>query len=229
LFGTGYDAGEVYRFDGKEWGTVGRLPETTQTYGFAVYEGRLYVSTWPTARVYRYERDGVWTDCGRLGDERESMGLAVHNGKMSGGTLPLAEVYRYDGGNAWSRTGQLDKTPDVKYRRAWSMAVYQGKLFCGTLPSGRVYSIEAGKSVTHDRALAPGWRHVAAVRAGGTLTLYVDGRPVTSSTKFVPADYDISNDRPLRIGFGDHDYFSGTIRDVRLYNRALSGKEIGGG
>jgi hypothetical protein len=157
------------------------------------------------------------------------MGLAVHNGKMYGGTLPLAEVYRYDGGNAWSRTGQLDKTPDVKYRRAWSMAVYQGKLFCGTLPSGRVYSIEAGKSVTHDRALAPGWRHVAAVRAGGTLTLYVDGRPVTSSTKFVPADYDISNDRPLRIGFGDHDYFSGTIRDVRLYNRALSGKEIGGG
>jgi len=228
LYGSGYDAGEVYRFDGREWTTVGRLPETTQTYGFAIHEGRLYVSTWPTARVYRYDGDNDWADCGRLGDEKEVMGLAVHNGKMYGGTLPLAEVYRYETGRTWTRTSQLDRTEGVKYRRAWSMAVYRGKLFCGTLPSGHVYSLEAGKSVTHDRVLAAGWRHLAAVRAGRTLKLYVDGKPAASSTPFEPDDYDISNDRPLKIGFGGHDYFNGIMRDVRLYNRALTAAEIRG-
>lgn len=227
LYGTGYDAGEVYRFEGKEWVTVGRLPETTQTYGFAIFEGKLYVSTWPTARVFRYDGDDNWADCGRLGDEKEVMGLAVYNGKMYGGTLPLAEVYRYEAGQTWTRTGQLDKTPDVKYRRAWSMAVYRGKLFCGTLPSGRIYSLEAGKSVTHDRSLAPSWRRVAAVRSGRTLKLYVDGKAVVASTPFEPARYDISNALPLRIGFGGHDYFNGSIRDVRIYGRALTEAELG--
>ena len=72
-------------------------------------------------------------------------------------------------------TGQLDTTPDVRYRRAWSMAVYKGKLFCGTLPSGHVFSLEAGKNVTHDHELAAGWKHLAAVRDGRKLKLYVDG------------------------------------------------------
>ena len=40
--------------------------------------------------------------------------------------------------------GQLDKTPNVRYHRAWTMAVYDGKLFCGTLPSGHILSLEAG-------------------------------------------------------------------------------------
>lgn len=227
LYGTGYDAGEVYRFDGREWSTIGRLPETTQTYGFAIYQGKLYVSTWPNARVYRYDGDHNWADCGRLGDEKETMGLAVYNGKMYGGTLPLAEVYRYESGAAWTRTGRLDRTPDVKYRRAWCMAVFQGKLFCGTLPSGHVHSLEAGRSVTHDRSLPSGWRHLAAVRAGGALKLYVDGRLAARSAPFEPRDFDLTNTAPLRIGFGDHDYFNGIVRDVRLYNRALADSEIG--
>jgi hypothetical protein len=227
LYGTGYDAGEVYRFDGNRWTTIGRLPETTQTYGFAVHEGKLYVSTWPNARVFRYDGDDNWVDCGQLGGEKEVMGLAVYNGKMYGGTLPLAEVYRYESGRNWTRTGRLDATPDVKYRRAWSMAVYQGKLFCGTLPSGRIYSFEAGRSVTGDRTLAPGWRHVAAVRAGGILKLYVDGKPEARSTPFETGAYDISSSQPLKIGFGGHDYFNGEMRDVRLYARALEDREIG--
>jgi hypothetical protein len=33
-------------------------------------------------------------------------------------------------------------------------------------------------------------------------------------------------DCPLRIGFGEADYFSGRIREVRLYGRALPPKEI---
>jgi hypothetical protein len=154
------------------------------------------------------------------------MAMMVYNGKLYAGTLPLAEVYRYEGGTTWTRTGQLDTTPDVTYRRVWSMAVYQGKLFGGTLPSGHVYSLEAGKNVTYDHELRPGWRHLAAVRQGDRLKLYVDGAPVATSTPFNPADYDLSNGRPLRIGFGPHDHFNGRLRDLRLYNRALTDAEV---
>jgi Concanavalin A-like lectin/glucanases superfamily len=227
LYGTGYDGGEIYRYEGgANWSTVGRLPDTTQTYGFAIHEGRFYVSTWPAGRVFRYDGDNDWVDCGRLGEEKEVMGMAVYNGKLYAGTLPLAEVYRYEMGKTWTRTGQLDRTPDVRYRRAWSMAVYRGKLFCGTLPSGRVYSLEAGRSVTHDHELRSGWRRLAAVRSGRKLKLYVDGRLAATSGAFDPTAFDISNDRSLKIGFGDHDYFNGIVRDVRLYSRALSESEI---
>ena len=154
------------------------------------------------------------------------MGMMVYNGKLYAGTLPTGSVYRYDGEGEWVSTGQLDTTPDVKYRRAWTMAVYQGRLFCGTLPSGNVLSLEAGRNVTHDHALPGGWHHLAAVRAGGALRLYVDGAAVARSAPFNAADYDLSTEEPLHIGFGEIGHFSGSLGDVRLYNRALDDNEV---
>jgi hypothetical protein len=177
--------------------------------------------------VFRLDGDERWVAAGRLGDEKEVMGMAVHNGKLYAGTLPLAEVHRLDEGARWTRTGRLDMTPDVRYRRAWSMAVFDGRLFCGTLPSGRVHALEAGQSVTLDRALGPGWKHLAAVREGGRLTLFVDGTLVASSSSSANSSaLDITNRAPLRIGFGSHDYFRGGLGDVRLYNRAVPAAEI---
>ncbi len=94
------------------------------------------------------------------------MAMMVYNGKLYAGTLPLGQVYRYDKDGVWTLAGQLDKTPDVTYRRVWSMAIFQGRLFGGTLPSGHVYALEVGKNVTFDRELASGWQHIAAVRSG---------------------------------------------------------------
>jgi hypothetical protein len=86
--------------------------------------------------------------------------------------------------------------------------------------------MEAGKCVSHDEDLGPGWKHLAAVRDGGRLKLYVNGKLVAKSDAFRPADYDVSVDQPLRIGFGQTDYFAGKISDVRIYNRALSTSRI---
>jgi hypothetical protein len=226
IYATCYDEGSVFRYDGESWKQVGVIPEATQTYGFGIYRGELYVSEWPNAHVYRYRGESDWVDTGRLGSELEAMPLLVYNGKMYSGTLPLAEVYRYDGDNAWARLGRVDLTPDVKYRRAWSMAVYQGRLFVGTLPSGRVLSIEAGKNVTDDRALSPGWHHIAAVRGEKALKLYVDGLLVGEAIVDNSADYDLSVEQPLRIGFGAQDYYRGAISDVRLYRGELTETEI---
>ena len=106
------------------------------------------------------------------------------------------------------------------------MAVYQGRLFCGTLPSGNVLSLAAGANVTHDHALPGGWRHLAAVRSGGVLRLYVDGAPVAASTPFNAAAYDLAIDEPLRIGSGAIGAFSGSLSDVRLYNRGLTDSQV---
>ena len=80
--------------------------------------------------------------------------------------------------------------------------------------------------MTHDHALPGGWRHVAAVRAGGMLRLYIDGAPVSESATFNTADYDLSMEEPLQIGSGQIGPFSGSLSDVRLYNRALSDTQV---
>ena len=227
LWATSYDGGRVYRYDGTEWKDFGQLGDNTQTYSFAVHRGRLCVGTWPSGKVFRLNGER-WDDLGRLGSELEVMGMLVHNGQLYAGTLPLAEVYRYDGDQTWTRTGQLDRTPDVKYRRAWTMAQSKGRLFCSTLPSGRVHALEAGPCVTHDRELPAGWHHVAAVKHGGRLQLYVDGKLVAGSAGFDPARFDLTADVPLLLGAGAGDNFRGGLADVRLYSRALSAQEIAG-
>ena len=227
LYGLSYDGGGFYRYEGgTKWTQMGPVPETTQVYSMAVHQGRIHVGTWPTGSVFRCDGPQEWTHIGRLGKEKEVMGMALYNGRLYAGTLPWAEVYRHDGGDTWVSTGRLDNTPDVRYRRAWSMAVYDGKLFCGVLPSGHVLSIEAGKSATYDRALAPGWRHLAAVRQDDRLKLYVDGVCVDQSPVFEPNAYDLTTQAPLKIGFGQHDHFNGRMKDFRLYNRALAVTEI---
>jgi len=227
LFATSYDGGLVFRFDGGKWTHCGQLGDNTQTYAFAINEGRLHVGTWPSGKVFRYVADNEWEDLGRLGEEKEVMGMAVYNGKMYGGTLPLAEVFRFDGKQNWTSIGRVDLTPDVKYRRAWTMAVFQGRLFVGTLPSGQVMSLKAGEVVTLDRQLPAGWVHLAAVKGPDRLKLYLDGKWVASSEKFDSENYDLSSEVPWKIGFGPHDYFNGGLSDLRVYRGALSEKRIG--
>lgn len=228
LWASSYDEAHVYQYDGQTWIDCGQVGDTTntQTYSFATYRGQLYVGTWRSGKVFRFDGIGKWTDAGRLGEELEVMGMLVHNGRFYAGSLPLAKVFRFEGGDRWLDVGQIDKTPDVTYRRAWTMAEYRGRLFVGTLPSGRIWSMTNGASVTHDHELAAGWRHLAAVRAGSRLRLYVDGRRVAESEEFAPREFDVTSAAPLQIGFGQNDYFRGRMSDVRLYGSALDDPAI---
>ncbi len=229
LYGTGYNGGQlggVFRYKGgTHWTNFGAPPGVDQTYSFAFHNGEMHVGTWKEGKVFRCAGAGDFDDAGRLGAELEVMGMAVYNGKLYAGTLPLAQVYRHDGGTNWTLTGRLDFT-ETEYRRAWSMAVYQGRLFCGVLPSGHIHALEAGKAVTYDQELGAGWRHVVAMRQGGRLKLFVDGRLVATSTAFSPADFDLTNLEPLKIGLGAHDYFNGCLSDLRIYQRALAAGEV---
>lgn len=227
IYTSVWDGGSVFEFDGERFGDLGTVDGNTQTYGFVNHGGELMVATWPKGRMYRWGGGQTWIDAGRLGEETEVMATAHYNGKVYAGTLPLAKVFRYDGGTQWTDLGQLDHTPSVTYRRAWSAAVYRGRLFIGTLPEGKVHSIAAGRVATVDRSLAPGWRHVTAVRRAGKLEVFIDGAKAAESAGFTPADYDLMNDRPLRVGTGENDFFNGRMADLRIYDRALSAAEIG--
>jgi hypothetical protein len=226
LYAGSYDGGFVSAYDGRDWNSFARFDDASQTYAFATFNRRLHVGTWPVGAVYRLEDNDKWTDCGRMAEEKEVMGMMVHNGQLYGGTLPRAEVYRFDGIGKWTKVGRIDTTPDVKYRRAWTMAEFQGQLFVTALPSGKVFAFEAGRNVTWDHELSAGWHHVVAVKSGGLLKLYVDGRVAAASTRFDPAEYDLTTSQPLSIGVGRIDNFKGRLSDLRIYRRALAPVEI---
>ena len=191
-----------------------------------MYEGKLYTATWASGRVYRFDGINQWTDVGRLGEELEVMGMLVHNGRLIAGTLPLAEVYSYEGDTTWLKIDQLDRTPDVKYRRAWTMAEHDGKLFCSTLPSGKIYGFEAGKSVMSPNEVPSGWQHVTAIKTADRLKLYINGKLVNETKISASTKFNLNSESPIKIGFGPSDYFNGRMKELRLYNRALNDQEI---
>lgn len=227
-----------------------------QTHSFTVYQGRLHAGTWPEARVGRYLGGEQWEEIGRVGEDgTEVNALTVYNGKLYGGSIPRAEVCRYDGDPHWASLkrfcspdawqpglpGKASSKEVKEWSRVTCLAIHNGKLFAGTgnctsavqdTPAdstsavGKVFSIEAGKCVSYDDDLGPGWKHIAAVREHGRLKLYIDGKLTSESSSFNPTDYDVTTDQPLRIGFGQTDYFCGKMSDVRAYNEALTASRI---
>ena len=154
------------------------------------------------------------------------MGMSVHNGRLIAGTLPLAEVYAYDGVQSWQRLTQLDATPDVKYRRAWTIAEHDGEVYCSTLPSGKVFAYSQGHQVAWGHTLPNRWCHVTAIKSAQQLRLYVDGELVAQSHLPEQANFDLNCESDLRIGSGMNGPLNGRLSDVRVYSRTLNDLEI---
>ena len=244
-----YD-GKEWESLGNPFGTQERCD---QIHCMEIYMGEIYAGICPQGDLAVY-RNGAWEECGRLENSREPNGLTVYNGKFYNGSLPRADIYRYEGEKKWTLIKtfleeEIDPgepipgflfSREVKenWARVTSLTVYDGKLFAstgscyGTVTEaphgirGKVFCFEAGKSVSYDHDFGSGWGHVTAVREGDRLKLHINGNPAVESSSFDPKEYDLSNDVPLKIGFGELDYFSGSLRDIRLYNRALSDEEV---
>ncbi|MCJ7459531.1 MAG: FG-GAP-like repeat-containing protein [candidate division Zixibacteria bacterium] len=72
------------------------------------------------------------------------------------------------------------------------------------------------------------WAYVAATWDGTTTHIYINGKDEGSTVKNYTGTL-TPNEHPLIIGSRDNgynDYFNGTIDEVKIYNRALSGDEI---
>jgi hypothetical protein len=106
-------------------------------------------------------------------------------------------------------------------REIMALAMYNGKIYAGSLPMANVWRLDA-KEFTFVGNLD----NTDSVYEGPRLKLHVDGRLVATSSAFNPADYDLSNNQPLRIGFGIGANFHGAMRDLRIYSRALTLQEV---
>ena len=106
------------------------------------------------------------------------------------------------------------------------MAVHQGKLYCGTLPSGRVYSIEVGQVVTADLPGKEGWQHIAVVRSGNELSLYLNGHPAVKKTFAGSQPLNLANAKSWLVGGGNHSPLRGGLRDLRIYRAPLDQEAI---
>jgi len=217
-----------------------------------VFRGKLVAGMWPEARVVAYRGGESWADMGRLGDATEINALTVYNGMLYAGTIPRGEVFRHDADRRWTSLRRFFSPPGWdpgpptapireeinNWTRVTSLTVHSGRLFAsiGSCTStardapagvrGSVFSYTAGRCVSHDDDLGAGWRHLAAVRKGAPLRVYVDGRLVATSAAFERDRYDVTSAGPLKTGFGEQDFFTGNIRDVRLYRRGLDEQEI---
>ena len=245
--------GREWAFAGTPLGNTPRdLKPYLQVHSLAVFRGKLVAGMWPEARVVEYQGGEEWSDRGRLGDGTEINALTVYNGKLYAGAIPRGEVSRYDEEAGWTSLRKFFSPPGWEpgpatapvreeinnWTRVTSLTVFQGRLFAsiGSCTSsvqdapagirGSVFSLQAGQCISHDKDIGSGWVHLAALREGGELRLYVNGRRVAKSAPFNTEDYDLTVKRPLKIGFGEQDYFTGHIREVRLYHRALADHEI---
>ena len=87
--------------------------------------------------------------------------------------------------------------------------------------------MRVGQCVSYDRDIgrleAPG-----AIKRGDRLELFVDGVKSAESTASKNAiDLDpFQRGQPLHSGFGEKAYFSGKIREVRVYRSALDSAAI---
>lgn len=245
--------GRTWEFVGTPLGnTPPDLKSYLQVHSLAVFRGKLIAGMWPEARVVEYQGGEKWTDRGRLGDGTEINALTVYNGKLYAGAIPRGEVSRYDDKSGWTSLRKFFSPPgwdpgpptspvreEIKnWTRVTSLTVFQGRLFAslGSCTSsaqdapagirGSVHSLQAGQCISHDKDLTPGWHHLTALRHAGELRLYVDGRLVSKSEPFQAEEYDLTTKQSLKIGFGEQDYFTGRIREVRVYGRALAVREI---
>ena len=202
---------------GEDWKDCGRPEDSTEINALTVYNGKFYAGCLPRAAVYRYEGGRGWTPIRKFHSPEGWEPLPAEADSSLPGYWP--------GVREWARLT--------------SLSAYDGKLFAcvGSCTAsvldapcdhrGEVFCMEAGKCVSYDHDLGHGWSHMAAVKGDGRLRLYVNGRQTAASSPFDPVEYDTSTDEPLRIGSGEMDCFSGRIREVRVYNRALSDGEIG--
>ena len=108
------------------------------------------------------------------------------------------------------------------------MAVHRGALVVGTLPSGRVHSMRVGSAVSSGRALGSGRHHIAAVRRGPTLELYVDGALTAAETDGDGRVLDLGLVPAIRVAGGPRAVFGGEVTQLDFISHALNPPEIAG-
>jgi hypothetical protein len=166
-----------------QWMSLGAPVEATEINALQTYNGMLYAGALPYAEVARFDGIQGWSSVRRFKPAEGWQAASVaDSGWRSRQDMEAA------GGQS------NDDQAMREWSRVTSMIEYDGKLFVSTgnctsaywdtprSSLGTVYAMSTGTVVTSPSELFPGYHHVAAVRDGATIRLYVDGNCVAART-----------------------------------------------
>ena len=167
--------------------------------------------------------NATWTTSGKYGN------ALTFNGTNARINVPSTTALQLTGGmtlEAWVNPTTVSN--------AWRDVIYKGNdnyyleatSTGGSAPDGGGTFGGRGADVRGTTALTRAvWSHIAVTYDGTTLRLYINGAQTSSQARTGSIT---TSTNPLQIG-GDSiygQYFSGSIDDVRVYNRPLSAAEI---
>lgn len=133
--------------------------------------------------------------------------------------------------------GLKSDTPTDNYNIAGNRqaAPYQGWFFQWNLTTGKLrfhtYSSAAKEVYTQNPVSRNEWHHIAAVRNGTALQIYVDGSLENQAIEAVQnvdssANTYIAQDPFTLSVYGNDDHYDGIIDHAYIYNRAPSAEEV---
>lgn len=201
------------------WRSLGAPDDATEINALQMYNGSLYAGSLPYAEVSRYRGAGRWETVRRLHAPAGWRAVGV-------------------GDSGWRSRQEMesgDENPagdDAmrEWGRATSMVEHEGRLFVSTgnctssyqdsgpeTRLGAVHALSVGTVATSAGDLAVGRHHIAAVRAGRVLRLFIDG--VLAATRSGDIEGEIRAGRSAsRSSHG--------LSDAHWHDAALSGAEV---
>ncbi|MGD0030696.1 LamG-like jellyroll fold domain-containing protein [Paenibacillus illinoisensis] len=156
---------------------------------------------------------------------------AAFNGKDSYIQLPglltdttdftFSAWVNWDGGGAWQRI--FDFGNGLTRHMFLTPAQHNGALQFTIHDQGRDQSLIATEALPTNQ-----WVHVAVTLQGDTGTLYVNGKSVASSSEitFNPKDLQAAEAYLGKSRYASDPFYQGKMDQVRVYDKALSAKEI---
>jgi hypothetical protein len=198
----------------RRWRQAGRLGDSTEVMALNVYNGTLYGAAIPRAEVFRYERDRRWRSLRRLYAPPGWRPVLVRNMQAP----PDGDRRMRD----WTRVTSLTQHDGLLFASVGSCTSAAADAPADV--RGTVHAFRAGVVATTPRTLTPGRHHVAAVRRGRTLTVYVDGAVAATARGTIAGS--VATGAPLTIGEDASGRFRGGLEGAATHDRALDAGEV---
>ncbi len=125
----------------------------------------------------------------------------------------------------WLKTGSISgaiigKRPSCGHTHFWDIIMTNGKIVCEVDQNKHYYLSLVGKSAINDLR----WHHIAMVRNGNTVSLFIDGKLDATGTTGTGTT-NVSSNAKLSIG-RVCTYFNGSIDELRLWSAALNQSDV---
>ena len=176
-------------------------------------------------RVFVYEGGTTWCDLGQVSDASRVLCMGSYNGHLYVGLDRAREPGKNASSttvpNGWTAASRMGSTFNPCFR--WAGLCTRPRTAGSTVTTaGR----SGPASLITLKDILGGGIHLAAVRQGSQLRLFVNAQLAASTQAPEARDFNLSNDRPLTIGFGSQGHFSGALADLRWYASVLDAKEL---